>query len=205
MNATNRVMNRVLLFLAGVVLLAAGIVALAAGILAGGDPPVWTREPLRVITDVWSSLARWTVDVAGVGPVSVLLLIAVGTALLLTVLLLVFLGTRGRGRTREVLEVDGVGGRTAVDRSVADAVLAEPLSRRPDVLAARAGAYRVRHAPAIELAVTVRPGAPLGAVVAAAQAAVREWDQLLGSRVPILLHLADRGWRDSFRTATRVE
>nr|WP_017203710.1 hypothetical protein [Microbacterium barkeri] len=200
MNATNRVMNRVLLFLAGVVLLAAGIVALAAGILAGGDPPVWTREPLRVITDVWSSLARWTVDVAGVGPVSVLLLIAVGTALLLTVLLLVFLGTRGRGRTREVLEVDGVGGRTAVDRSVADAVLAEPLSRRPDVETSR-----VRRAPAIELAVTVRPGAPLGAVVAAAQAAVREWDQLLGSRVPILLHLADRGWRDSFRTATRVE
>lgn len=205
MNATNRVLNRVLLFLAGVVLLAAGAVALAAGILAGGDPPAWMREPLRAITDAWSSLERWTVEVAGVGPVSVLLLIAVGTAIVLTVLLLIFLGTRGRGRSREVLDVDGAGGRTAVDRSVAEAVLAEPLSSRPDVLSARAAAYRVRRAPAIELAVTVRPGAPLAAVVAAAEAAVREWDQLLGSRVPILLHLSDRGWRDSFRKATRVE
>ncbi|QYM65196.1 hypothetical protein [Microbacterium sp. Se5.02b] len=51
----------------------------------------------------------------------------------------------------------------------------------------------------------MRPGAPLGAVVDAAEAAIREWDELLGERIPIMLHLSDRRWRDAFRSPRRVQ
>lgn len=205
MNATNRVMNRVLLFFAGAALLVAGAVALAAGIISAGEVPEWMRRPASAVADLWESALGSTVEVGGVGAVSVPLLLAAATAVILTVLLIVFLSTRRRGRSKTVLEVDAAGGRTTVDRNVADAVLTEPLVRRPDVISARTGAYRVGRTRAVELAVIVRPGAPLGAVVEAAEEVIRDWDELLGARIPILLHLSDRRWRDAFRATTRVQ
>ncbi|PRB16090.1 hypothetical protein [Microbacterium sp. MYb62] len=204
MNATNRLTNRVLLFVVGAVLLVVGAGAVAAGVLAAGNPPAWIERPASAARDVQDALAGWTWQVPGAGTVSVPLLIAAAAVVILIVLLLAFLGTRNRGRSKTVLEVDVAGGRTTVDRNVAEAVLTEPLMRRPDVLSARTGAYRIGGTRAVELAVTVRPGAPLGAVVAAAEAAVREWDELLGVRMPIMLHLSDRRWRDGFRSPTRV-
>lgn len=204
MNPSNRIMNRVLLFLTGVVLLVGGLVALAAGVLAAGDPPAWMRRPATAVAEAWASVADWTWEVAGVGTLSVLAVIAVAAVVLLAVLLIVFLSTRKRGRSKTVLEVGTAGGRTTVDRNVADAVLTGALLERPDVLSARTGAYRIGRARAVELAVVVQPGASLGAVVAAAETAVGEWDRLLGARIPILLHLSDRGWRDALRSTTRV-
>lgn len=204
MNATNRVANRVLLFLAGVLLLVAGAGALAAGMLSGGEAPTWLRQPAAAIADAWTAAAGQTVEIAGVGTVSALLLSAAAAVLILLLLLLLFLGSRRSGRTRTVLEVDGETGRTTVDRDVVDAVLTAPLMRRPDVLSVRTAAYRLGRIRGVELAVTVRPGAPLGAVVATAEAAVREGDALLGERLPVLLHLSDRRWRDAFRPPTRV-
>lgn len=198
-------MNRVLLFLAGAVLLVGGAVAVAAGVLSTGASPGWMRRSASAVMDVWDQARGWTIEVGGTGTVSVPLLLAAATLVILTVLLIVFLSTRSRGKSKTVLEVDGVGGRTTVDVNVADAILTEPLLGRPDVLSARTGAYRVGRTRAVELAVIVRPGAPLGAVVAAAEEAIREWDELLGARIPILLHLSDRRWRDTFRTATRVQ
>lgn len=205
MNATNRIMNRVLLFLAGAGLLAGGAVAVAAGVLSAGASPGWMRRSASAVVDAWDQARGWTIEVGGTGAVSVPLLLAAATLVILTVLLIVFLSTRSRGKSKTVLEIDGVGGRTTVDGNVANAILTEPLLGRPDVLSARTGAYRVGKTRAVELAVIVRPGAPLGAVVAAAEEAIREWDELLGARIPILLHLSDRRWRDTFRTATRVQ
>ncbi|MFK3676475.1 hypothetical protein ACI2IP_02005 [Microbacterium sp. NPDC090218] len=204
MNATNRLMNRVLLFVAGAVLLAGGGIALAAGTLAAGTPPEWLRRPVDAVAGAVDTAAGWTWQVAGIGTVSVPLLIVGAAVVILTVVLLAFLGTRRRGGSKTVLEVDVAGGRTTVDRDVAEAILTEPLVRRPDVLSARTGAYRIGRTRAVELAVTVRPGAPLGAVLAAAEKAVEEWDELLGARIPIMLHLSDRRWRDTFRSPTRV-
>lgn len=198
-------MNRVLLFLAGAGLLAGGAVAVAAGVLSAGASPGWMRRSASAVVDAWDQARGWTIEVGGTGAVSVPLLLAAATLVILTVLLIVFLSTRSRGKSKTVLEVDGVGGRTTVDGNVADAILTEPLLGRPDVLSARTGTYRVGKTRAVELAVIVRPGAPLGAVVAAAEEAIREWDELLGARIPILLHLSDRRWRDTFRTATRVQ
>lgn len=204
MNATNRIMNRALLFLAGVVLLAGGFVALAAGVLSAGNAPAWMQQPAGAVAEAWASAADWTWEVTGVGTVSVPAVLAAAAAVVLAVLLIVFLSTRKRGRSKTVLEVDAAGGRTTVDRNVADAVLTETLLARPDVLSARTGAYRIGQARAVELAVVVQPGASLGAVVAAAETAIGEWDRLLGARIPILLHLSDRRWRDALRSTTRV-
>lgn len=204
MNATNRIANRVLLFLAGAVLLSAGVLALAAGAAAAGDPPAWIRPQMSAVTDAWERAAGWTREVTGVGAVSVPLLVAAAAGVIVMLLLLVFLGTRRRGGARTVLEIDAARGRTTVDRNVAEAMLTAPLLQRPDVLSARTGAYRIGNVRAVELAVTVRPGAPLGAVVATAEAAISEWDELLGSRLPILVHLSDRRWRDALRSSTRV-
>jgi hypothetical protein len=204
MNATNRFMNRFLLFVAGAVLLGGGGVALAAGILTAGDAPPWLRRPASTATDAVEAAAGWTWQIPGIGEVSASLLLAGVSAVILLAVLLTFLGTRRRGGTKTVLEVDVAGGRTTVDRDVAEAVLTEPLVRRPDVISARTGAYRIGRTRAVELAVIVRPGAPLGAVVTAAEKAVQDWDDLLGARIPILLHLSDRRWRDTFRSPTRV-
>lgn len=205
MNATNRFVNRSVLFLVGAVLLAAGAVALAAGLLAAGEPPAWLRRPATQVAAAWESAEGWTWQAMGIGPVSMPVLLAVAAAVVLTVLLVVFLSSRRRGRSKTVLDVVTATGRTTVDRNVVDAVLTEPLIRRPDVLSARTGTYRVGSTRAVELAVTVRPGAPLATVVAAAEAAIGEWDDLLGSRIPILLHLSDRRWREGFRSPTRVQ
>lgn len=204
MNATNRVVNRLVLFLAGVVLLAAGAAALLAGLLAAGVLPPWAQGVLPVVSTAGSSFASSTVEIVGVGTVQVAPLIAGAVVLVLTVLLLVFLFTRGRGRANSVLEVDAREGCTIVDRNVADAILTAPLTARPDVLSARVGAYRVRRTRAIVLAITVQPGASLGAVLSAAETAVRDWDELLGTRIPIMVHLSDRRWRDALRPRARV-
>lgn len=205
MNTTNRFVNRMLLFAVGVVLLVLGVGALAAGILATGDAPAWIKQPASAVSDALATAFEWTWQVPGVGSVSVPLVLAAGTLLVLIVILVAFLSTRRQGHSKTVLELGGAGGRTVVDRNVAEAVLTDSLLRRPDVLSARTGAYRIGRKRAVELAVIVRPGAPLGAVVAAAEHAVREWDELLGKRIPILLHLSDRRWRDGFRSPTRVQ
>ncbi|KJQ55116.1 hypothetical protein [Microbacterium sp. SA39] len=205
MNATNRVTNRVVLFLAGAALLIAGASSLAAGLLEAGDPPVWAEGGLAAVSEAWASTARRTVEIAGVGAVPVALLIAAAAVLLLTALLLVFVFTRGGGRSNDVLAIDAEGGRTTVDRDVADAILTAPLAARTDVISARVNAYRVRRTQALELAVIVQPGASLDAVLAAAETAVSDWDDLLGTRIPIMLHLSDRRWRDALRPRVRVQ
>lgn len=158
MNATNRFVNRSVLFLVGAALLIAGAVALAAGVLSAGDPPAWVRRPAAEVAAAWESVDNRTWQVMGIGPVPMPLLFAAAAALVLTVLLVVFLISRRRGRSKTVLDVHTATGRTTVDRNVVDAVLTEPLIRRPDVLSARTGTYRVGQTRAVELAVTVRPG-----------------------------------------------
>lgn len=197
MNATNRVLNRGLLLVLGITLLAAGALAMVAGL----QPDTLAAWPARAVE---ASGMLGSVEMSSLGPVPVVAVIALAAALLVVVLLIVFVFTRGKGRTRNVLRVDTDGGRTVVDRNVAEAVLAGTLTARSDVLSARTGTYLVRGERAVELAVTVQPGASPDRVLAAAEAAVDDWDALLGARTPVLVHLADRSWRDGLRSRTRV-
>jgi hypothetical protein len=199
MNATNRVLNRAVLLVFGVVMLVAGATAITFGLQPEWAEPWGTRA-----AEVASTLGEPAIEVTGAGTIPVAALAALAAAALALVLLVVFVFTRGRGRAKSVLRADVAGGRTVVDRNVAEAVLAGTLAERSDVLSARTGAYLVMGTRAVELAVTVQRGASLDRVLAAAEAVVDEWDALLGARVPILVHLADRNWRDALRHRTRV-
>ncbi|WP_341940061.1 hypothetical protein [Microbacterium sp. LWH10-1.2] len=203
MTSTNRALNRALLLVFGLILLVAGAAALAVGIGAPWLSP-WQERATTVVDDLSARFGSWSVDVPGAGSVPGMLPVALGIALLLTILLIVFVFTRGGGRTRNILRAEAAHGSTVVDRNVAEAVLAGTLGERPDVLAARTNAYLVRRARTIELAVTVQRGASLRRVVTAAESAVDDWDALLGTRGPILLHLSDRSWRDGLKRRTRV-
>lgn len=198
MNATNRVVNRMVLLVIGLLLAAVG----AAVVLLAWSPP-WSHPvravaddavaPLRPLWDVTVTLPLLGIDMpAGA-------LYAAGAALLLIALLTVFLCTRGGGRRRTVLDLGGPHGRTRVDREVARAVLADAIAARPDVLSARLDAYTVKRDPAIDLVVRMRRGADPSRVIAAVERVVEEWDALAGRRLPVLVHLADRTWRDRLR------
>jgi hypothetical protein len=202
MNATNRIVNRGVLLLAGLALFALG----AAAVLAVWQP-TWAQRPLETVTtiaaDALVAVGGWEFALAGV-QVPGWLAAALGISLVLLVLLIAFLATRRRGRQPHVLRVSGEDGRTVVDRSVAEEVLAGTLAERPDVLSAHTGVWRVRRENALRLEVTVARGASLGRVLRAAEDAVADWDSLLGVRVPVLIHLADRSWRRGLSAPSRV-
>jgi phage tail tape-measure protein len=197
------VANRLVLLLAAALLCAAGAWAIAAGIGAS-----WADDAVaRLGSAARTALAplegwrwQWPNGAVVTGPVAAGLVLA----LVVAIAAVAFVATRGGGRTSDVLRAGGPRGVTTVDRSVADAVISQPLAQRPEVLSAHTGAYRVRRTPTLAVTVTVRRGARLDAVVAAAQSAVHEWDALAGNSTPVLLHLADPRWRDAFRSRARV-
>lgn len=203
MNATNRVLNRLILLIGGLLLAVAG-----ASALLWATRPAWAEGVLRSIErsvhEATAAIAEPTIRVGAAGDVPVAALVAVAAALVLAVALIVFVFARGRGHVREVVRMTAPDGRTDVDRDVVDAVLVRPLSERPDVLSARTGVYGVRGTPTVRLSVTVRQGASLGDVLTAARHAIQDWDVLLGSRTPVLVHLTDRGWLARYRSAARV-
>ncbi|MDR6868012.1 hypothetical protein J2Y69_002620 [Microbacterium resistens] len=207
MNSTNRFVNRALLFITGLVLLVVAAVAVLRLLPIAGAQDVHDR-----VTDAMEQAGRQAVDWSGSWGIPLpdgrmldgTAILAGGGGLIVAVLLVVFLSTRGGGRARTVLSFGGDEGTTRVDASVADAVLSGPLGERSDVLSSRAQAFRVHRAPAIRLAIVPRSGARLPEILTAADAAVEEWDGLAGARLPVLVHLADRGGLDRLRAATRV-
>lgn len=198
MNATNRVINRAVLLVIGVLLAAAG----AAAVLLTWRPP-WARPILDLadrtaagIRSLWES----TTTLPAIGAaVPVAALVSLGIALAVIVLLVIFLCTRGGGRRRTVLDVRGKHGSTVVDRDVVRDVLAQTIADRPDVVSTRADVYTVKKEPAVDLIVRMGRGADPARVLAAVDAAIADWDALAGRRVPLLVHLADRTWRDRLR------
>lgn len=203
MNSTNRILNRAVIFIFAVLLAAGGAAALLLALR-----PVWAESAVvnaeRLIAGAVSDFAQATVAVPGAGEVPVALIAVFAGVLVLAVALTIFVFARGRGDVREVVRTRGSDGRTDVDRNVAAAVLADVLSARQDVLSSRTGVYLVKGRRTVRLAVTVRPGARLGDVLAAAERAVQDWDRLLGGETPILIHLTDRGWLNRYRSAIRV-
>jgi len=198
-NSTNRILNRAVLLIGGVLFAAVGLVALLW---------VWrpaTVEPALAVVErsLDDALHGQTAAVFG-SDIPVVLLAASAAALILAVALIIFVFARGRGGVHEVARIRADDGRTDVDRNVVDAVLSGALTARPDVLSARTGVFRVKGVRTVRLAVTVRQGASLGDVLAAAERVIRDWDSLLGGETPILIHLTDRGWLGRYRSAARV-
>lgn len=196
--------NRFVLFAGGVVLLGGGATLLAAGVRDAGVLPASIEDALARAEGLLAWSGAWGLDVPGVGFVPLWAIVGFAAAALLLGMLVAFLLTRRPRRERTVLRLVGGGGTTAVDRSVAEELLAAALADRPDVLAARVTSRKVGREIALGLVVTPRPGAALGQVLAAADAVVQEWDAVTGTRMPLVVHIADRGWRELFRSRQRM-
>ncbi|MEE6389018.1 hypothetical protein V3G71_09240 [Microbacterium paraoxydans] len=204
MTSAGTTANRIVLFGGGILLLGGGLALLAAGVRDVGVLPAPVEDALAQADGLVAWSGAWGLDIPGAGFVPLWAVVGIATAALLVVLLGAFLLTRRPRRERTVLRLVGGGGTTTVDRSVAEELLAVPLADRADVLAARVTSRKVGREIALGLVVTPRPGAALGQVLAAADAAVQEWDAVTGTRMPVVVHIADRGWRELFRSRQRM-
>ncbi len=191
MNSTNRVVNRLFLIVVGAALLAAGLAAIAVAVL-----PQWThvwRSTAPSVADLIGQSWRVGVAFAGIPQVPWLLLLIPVAALVAIVLLLVLIFAQGRGRSPRVVESrelpSAAKARLTVDTSIAGEAIRASLAGERDVAAVAVSAYRVKGTPALKITVTPRRGAAPGRVLARTEHAVAAWDELLGIRIPVFIHL----------------
>lgn len=202
MRTRSRILNRMLLLLAGALALIGALLAARPVLPPRLVAPWW--EPLRSASgDLVDSVGRWRIPL-GAEVVDARAVVLGGIGVVIAVLLVAFLATRRRRRTRTVLAFADRDGTTAVDESIADAVLADPLRTRADVLSSRTRAYRVAGRTALRVAVVPRSGADLAGLLADAQQRASGWDALSGAQTPVVVHLADRGGWDRLRSAAKV-
>jgi len=178
MTSTNRLLNRVIL-----VLLAAIALAAAAYVANRAYPTVAIPSVTTLDT-----ITLW--------------IVAAG-ALLVIVLAIAVILTRGRGHSRVAVTSRDDDGAASIDARVVADLIADDLALVPDVTAVTTRAFRVRGARALELRVSVRRSADLRLVVDAVDRAVAELDDVLEHRVPILLHVVS-GVRANLARRQRV-
>lgn len=178
MTRSNRAINRLLLALVGLLLLVAG------AYIANNSYPVveLARIPTPTITGLW---------------------IVAAAALVVVVLALLWVVSRGRGRTRTLIRRDSEEGAASIQTRVVADLISEDLARLPDVVGVSATAFQVRRETVLELRVTTRSGADLRIVVDSVERAVAQLDDVLETRIPVLLHVAS-GVRAGFARQQRV-
>ncbi len=170
MTRTNRLANRVILALVGLLALgAAAVVALpyteSLGITALNLTALGFALP-----DASQPVVLWSI----VGAAVVIVMFALGWIL-----------TRGRGRTATALSVEGA----TVDASAVQSVLRTRLAGSPDVVVVSASAHQRRGGPVVLVRVQARPGPDLGALRSAVRDAIDHLDRVLGTPVPLVVHL----------------
>jgi hypothetical protein len=176
---SNRIGNRIIIALLGLVLLAAA---------------AWVGNRAMPVIDLPAIPA----------PTTNALWITAAIALVVVVLSLLWIFTRGRGHTRTVVTVSDDSGTASVDARVAADFITEDVSRIVDVVSVASRAYRTdKKTVALELRVTTRRSADVRLVVDAVKRAVIELDDVLETRIPVLLHVAT-GVRASFAREQRV-
>ncbi|HEY0261037.1 MAG TPA: hypothetical protein VGC18_14430 [Lacisediminihabitans sp.] len=206
MNSTNRPLNRLFLIVIGVLLWTVGSAAIAVTTVPRWDQ-IW-RSTTPSIEDTVTRLWRVGLTFAGVPNVPWALLAIPVAALILIVLLLVFSFAQGRGRTSRVVEAMALPdieptGTITVDTSLAADVIQHAVGSQRDIAAVSVSAYRVRGKPALKVRVTPRRGASPMRVLAAVESAAAEWDEVLGVRVPVFVHVAG-GLRASVSKTVRT-
>lgn len=185
MNGTPRGLNRLLIALVGVSLIAAGTLTAAAGL----DPNIaqtWTRTG----TDAWAwallqlrsapmgdtGISWWTVALAGLMGVAILLLLR-------------WIFSQGGGRS-DRLGVRSTGsGTTTVDQSLAARAIREAMEDDVHVLSARGSSWKIKGAYGVKVDVRARRGASPLQIAATAEEMIKGLDSLLGEQVPVLVHV----------------
>lgn len=183
MTSTNRFGNRLLLALLGLAAIAAG-----GWVVLRAYPALLPQLSLPDIPAALDPTALWIVAAA----------LAVAIALSV-----VWMLTRGRGRTSRLLRDESSDGSVEFDARVAGDILSAHLDRQPDLLSVRVASYRVRRTQALLITVSARGGTDLPRLRDDVARAVEGLDNGLGRRIPVLLHVTS-GVRASFAREQRV-
>ena len=178
MTRSNRVMNRVLLALVGLAFLTVA---------------AWIANRYFSVVDVF---AIGVPDVRG-------LWITASICLVLIVLAIVWIATRGGGRARTLVTAADDEGHGSIEARVAADLVADDLARIPDIVDVSARAFRVSGRVVLELVVTTRRAADVRLVVDSVGRAVAGLDDVLATRIPVLLHVAS-GVRANLAREQRV-
>lgn len=186
MTKSNRTLNRIILFVLGLVAVVVGI-AMGAGVL----PAV--QDAVKPYVDLPRSL-----DV----PASALWIVA-GAAVLVIVLSLVWVFTRGGGGTSVAVREHSGDDTVTINVALVRDVLEHELAGVRDVVGSRVDTYLVRRQRAARIRVAVRRGGDAVTVLDAVDRAVAVLDRTLGRPVPVLVHLTG-GTRSALAKSTRV-
>jgi hypothetical protein len=187
-NATNRVLNRVALVVAGLALLVLGV----ATVLVQTVP--WAA-------DRWHDAARVALGDLGADASHDASVAAwawvLGGAVLLGVLALVVLSGMGGGRVGSVIEDDGsaagLPGVVRIDATAVQHALSSAVGALPQVASLAVDVHRVRGRRALRIRVRPRKGASPREITTRVEEIVADLDALLGSALPVLLEIARGG------------
>lgn len=163
MTRSNRFINRFLIGLIGLVLIAAG-----GYVLARAAHVVLPSLPTPSVTALW---------------------VAAATSVVLILLALAWVFTRGHGRISHLLVLTDPEGSITVDTRVAADLIADALAGNPDVVSVSSTGFRVRRSSVLSLRVTARRGADLATVIRTIGVAVSQLDDVLEQQFPVLLQV----------------
>jgi hypothetical protein len=166
MTRSNRLANRLVLALLGLIALA------VAAVLALPLAPAWGLDIGIALTapDTTVPAVLWAV---------------VGAAVIVVLAALAWIVTRGRGRTSAALRTDGV----EIDTAAVQSVLRRALGASPDIAAVSASAHRHAGEPVVLVRVQASRGPDLPALTTAVRAALQRLDEVLGTSLPVVVHL----------------
>jgi hypothetical protein len=178
MTRSNRTLNRLMLAVVGIAFIAAA---------------AWIGNRLYPVLDL-PALET---------PSAQVLWILASGCLVAIVIAITWIATRGGGRTRTLLTASDDGGHGSIEARVAADLVADDLTRVADIVDVSAHAFRVSGQTMLELTVTTRRAADVRLVVDSVGRAIAALDDVLATRIPVLLHVAS-GVRANLAREQRV-
>ncbi|MGN5732913.1 hypothetical protein [Arthrobacter psychrochitiniphilus] len=200
MNSAQRRLNRTVLALLGLMFLGLASIAVLTGTTGPGalqttTAELWARiqENLAAAPIPGTNTSWWS-------------LAALALLVLLAVLLVWWIIAQGRGRSSYVARQASGAGDTAVDTAVAGQLIKDALANNTAALSCSVTSWRARGVVggvALKIRVQARRGASPADLTAEVEHLVRGLDALLGSQIPVLVHIR-AGTRTKFGRAGRV-
>lgn len=189
MNATNRGVNRVVLFVVGAVLLAAGGAALAAVVWpAAAD--LW--QTVMTGAQTWLREAESNTRLHESTKVSWLAVAALALLLAVVVIAVVIISRLGGGRSTTVTRAeaeDGAVGAVTIAHGFAADALTEALARHDEILASRVSASRVHSEDVLHVSVTPRQNTSPVEVATLVSTLIDNLAQLTGRETPAFVSI----------------
>ena len=199
MNNTNRAANRTLILLVGLVLLVVGAAAAVLGVVSDYRDAFTSVAP-----SVQQNVADFMDGAPLAGTVTWWHIAALALIVLVVVLLVIFIFRQGHGHTgRFVRDNKTATGETIIDSRVAEQLMLESLTDRPELVSCRVTTYLVKDTPVLKVSALARRGVSPVAIVTLVEDRLAALDQLLGSHVLASVHVSG-GFRVKASSSTRL-